>query len=209
MNRKQTKKMALENDIEVNLNYGSTDDVANAKANEKETKEDNELQTMATELQQSTFKLKTAEVQQRMEEKDRKMKQIMCCVLPLTILMFIGLVIMIVFDILSLVYTPLSEVKDICPSSNMWEWMLTQLIVGTIISCITSDKEEDIFVTRTIRLSVSMAFTIWGLVELVGPSCAHDLSHTLLFKMTTASVWISWAIYVIVFVGGCIYVCVV
>ena len=114
----------------------------------------------------------------------------------LFILGIIGCVITyIVYVIISLCQTSYNEQKEMCSKSNAWLYLLLGLVVNSIVSII-STKQRNTGDTEKSKKSnycnlsqiTSLAFTIWGCIELFGVNCIKELDHTLLYTMLQVSV---------------------
>jgi len=100
-----------------------------------------------------------------------------------------------VYVIISLCQTSYNEQKEICSKSNAWLYLLLELVVNSIVSKIsikqknTGDTEKSKKSNyRDLLQITSIAFTIWGCIELFGVNCVKELNHTLLYTMLQVSV---------------------
>lgn len=121
-----------------------------------------------------------------------------------------GSICMYVFELIAISEMTSSNIREICPSSNIWECMAGTLVVGHIASTLTdlsfgNNINYATFKDKTdsIRLCISTGFGIWEGVELWGHDCSTALASTLIYRLTLAS----FIFRVVLFAFMCINCC--
>ena len=98
----------------------------------------------------------------------------------------------IVFIITALIDTSYDTVKNTCPGSSLWLYLLLSLILGLGLSasttkCIKSDDKCIQIIGNLFAMVFSIGLMVWGLLEIVNNKCIINLDDTLLYKMGFAT----------------------
>jgi hypothetical protein len=124
-----------------------------------------------------------------------------------------------VYVIISLCQTSYDEQKEMCKNSNIWLYLLLNIICNSLITSSTvnsklnsnSKNKNNSNYSNLIQVLYVLSFTIWGCIELFGVNCVDNIKSTLLYTMMEVSVFIRLIILglllIISFVLCCIKCC--
>ena len=122
----------------------------------------------------------------------------------------------IVFSIMALVENNSNMISERCEKSNIWEFILTSLILNFIsinnskVQAKSASKEEDfviLFWILIFQILLSSVIGTWGSLEIYNSDCAKEkLSSLLIYKMAeiTTIIHISMVGISIAIIIGCI-----
>lgn len=126
-----------------------------------------------------------------------------CYAVPIGILVPI-----MVFDIVGLTETTAKEIKDECPRSYLWVYVLTSLIfLGinsiTNLMCSSNDSENSF----SSNIFVNIGLFIWGCIELFDVECVGEFDDTVLYKMSifhfSTQTFMTFVIFILVMAKIC------
>jgi hypothetical protein len=142
------------------------------------------------------------------------------CLIEILFLFFsIGLVITYtICVIISICKTSYNEQKEMCSNSNIWLYLLLNIICNSLITLLitnyklnsndSSKNKNNSNYPDFIQVLYILSFTIWGCIELFGVNCVNHLKSTLLYTMMEVSVFIKLFILgfllIIIFILCCI-----
>jgi len=121
-------------------------------------------------------------------------------VVVLGILFILGLVAgsisFIVYTIIGLCDLSFKEQKKQCSNSNLWVYVLVNLIVTSMISMSVTKTEKKLksisilesLLSFIIQILISLGFTVWGCYEFFGVNCIDTLNDTILYKILEINV---------------------
>lgn len=128
----------------------------------------------------------------------------------------------IVYVIMSLCETSYSEQKDMCKESNVWLFLLLDLIAKLIVGNLSAkskynsiqESNTESKSNNTLESLISLSFAIWGCYELFGINCVDNLKSTLLYTMLQVTVINNIIIFGIIIlttisvccIGYCVYI---
>jgi len=126
-----------------------------------------------------------------------------------------------VYVIISLCQTSYNKQKEMCRNSNIWVYLLLNIICNSLLTSSTvnsklnsnSKNKNNSNYLYLIQVLYILSFTIWGCIELFGVNCVDNLNSTLLYTMMEVSVFIRIIILglllIISFVVCCIKCCLI
>lgn len=103
------------------------------------------------------------------------------------VILLAALIAWYVFDILAILSVSPTRAHDLCPTSHLWDYMLTCIVItGMVFLAGMLQENSNTYWFGVLFLSV--ALTVWGSLELCIVSCVEELAHTLLYPMTHVNV---------------------
>jgi hypothetical protein len=93
--------------------------------------------------------------------------------------LLVALVVLIIYDIFALKENTLSDIHDLCEESNIWEYVLVELICVCISLVIHQKKDDD----TICNMFIPLAMMIWGSIEIFSVNCVNELNHMLIYQM--------------------------
>jgi hypothetical protein len=116
-----------------------------------------------------------------------------------SIVPFISLIILNIFDIIGLLNDNLIKTKYLCNDSHIWHYVLISLIIINLfllsIKCIDKDDVKKLNYVLLFSAIYFPVMIIWGIVELFGILCINNLYNTLIYDMMV----INWITYIFIF----------
>ncbi len=135
------------------------------------------------------------------EESDTEssFKKCMTYCFPCTlILIIVGLlassIAYVVFSAIGLRDTSYKELREMCPDTNLWIYLLITLILGsgTHLQTAKLSLEDDINVIGLIcGIIAQLGFVGWGAYELWGVDCVDEIKSNLIYTMVYINIIVS------------------
>ena len=120
-----------------------------------------------------------------------------------------GIIVYTVFCIIALCSVSLRTTQNHCEESNMWVWLLVMVINNATSgsansSSNSSSKDDKNPCVALCSFIISLGLIGWGSYEMWGVSCADDLSNYLVYKMSFATLIITYSLLGAFMIGGVI-----
>jgi hypothetical protein len=120
-------------------------------------------------------------------------------------------ILFIIFSIMTLVNTSDHELREMCPETNLWIYLLIFLIINiiNIINYIknnnnsSNEESKNNFLIKIIILGI----ICWGSYELWGVECVNEIKSNSIYTMSEISVIVGWVAIAIGTIVSCIGLC--
>lgn len=131
-----------------------------------------------------------------------------CCVgtgiLCTTLSVIGGIIVYMVFCIIALCSVSMRTTQNHCEESNMWVWLLVVVINHITSGSTNSSSKEKNPCVAVCSFIIFIGLLGWGTYEMWGVSCADDLSNYLIYKMSFATLIITYSLLGAFMIGGVI-----
>lgn len=123
-----------------------------------------------------------------------------CCIPCLGIFITMGIlasgILYFVYSIIALTDTSYKELRDICPDSNLWIYLLLTLIsspgLGSLSARNTLSTSSDVCLLICLII-FQLGFICWGAYELWGVDCVNDIKSNIIYTMVCINISFSFA----------------
>ena len=120
-----------------------------------------------------------------------------------------GILVLYGFNIYSLTLISNKTIHNHCKNSNIWEWMISFMVVTLIMGGGSNKKSEDgtmqVILNNLCQLIIITGMTCWGCYEIWGVDCVDKT--LLLYTLSQVTVGIYITILGIFLIGICIGCC--
>jgi hypothetical protein len=118
--------------------------------------------------------------------------------------LILGSIVYVVFAIISLCETSYIEQKNMCKQSNMWLYILINLIISSVnTTSFVNKRYSDEKQTPILNILILFGLLSWGCYELFGVECVNNLHSTLLYIILEINVIVEIIINGIVIITLC------
>ena len=173
------------------------------------------IQPATNDIENQIKNIKTPTViRKKSEPKEDKCFCCKCMAIFLGVILLIGFVFGILvlygFNIYSLTLISNKTIHNHCKNSNIWEWMISFMVISLALGTGSNKKSEDgtmqVILNNLCQLIILTGMTCWGCYEIWGVDCVDKT--LLLYTLSQVTVGIYITILGIFLIGisiGCCY----
>ena len=172
------------------------------------------IQPATNDIENQIKNIKTPTViRKKSEPEEDKYLFCKCMTIFLGVILLIGFVFGILvlygFNIYSLTLISNKTIHNHCKNSNIWEWMISFMVISLALGTGSNKKSEDgtmqVILNNLCQLIIITGMTCWGCYEIWGVDCVDK--SLLLYTLSQVTVGIYITILGIFLIGICIGCC--
>lgn len=173
------------------------------------------IQPATNDIENQIKNIKTPTViLNKSEPKEDKCFYCKCMAIFLGVILLIGFVFGILvlygFNIYSLTLISNKTIHNHCKNSNIWEWMISFMVISLALSMGSNKKSEDgtmqVILNNLCQLIILTGMTCWGCYEIWGVDCVDKTLLLYTLSQVTVGIYITiLGIFLIGISSGCCY----
>lgn len=173
------------------------------------------IQPATNDIENQIKNIKTPTViLNKSEPKEDKCFCCKCMSIFLGVILLIGFVFGILvlygFNIYSLTLISNKTIHNHCKNSNIWEWMISFMVISLALSMGSNKKSEDgtmqVILNNLCQLIILTGMTCWGCYEIWGVDCVDKTLLLYTLSQVTVGIYITiLGIFLICISIGCCY----